>query len=111
MVEAPVATPERTSWRDVVAHKPGCMIRGLLLFQEYFVRLESVNAPLRLIIQPLSGEKAYAIEFEEEFYDLGVSRGFEYETKMLRFTYSSLTTPQQTFDFNLNTRERELRKE
>jgi oligopeptidase B len=111
IVETPLATPERACWRDVVSHKSGRMIRGLLLFQKYFVRLESVNALPQIIIQPLSGEKAYTIDFEEEVYDLGVSRGFEYETEMLRFTYSSLTTPQRTFDFDMNTRERKLRKE
>ena len=63
IVEAPVATPERACWRDVVSHEPGRMIRDLLLFQEYFVRLESVNALPRIIVQPLSGEKAYAIDF------------------------------------------------
>ncbi len=111
IVEAPVATPERACWQDVVSHEPGRMIRDFLLFQEYFVRIESVNALPRIIIQPLNDGEAYTIEFEEEAYDLDISRGYEYETKFLRFTYSSLTTPQRTFDFNMNTRERELRKQ
>ena len=111
VVEAPVSSPGRDHWRDIVAHEPGRMIRRLLLFRHYLVRLQRVNALPRIVVRPFSGDAEYEIEFDEEVYDLGMSRGYEYDTTTFRFTYSSLTTPQRTYDFDLATRERVLRKE
>ena len=111
IVEAPVATPGRVYWRDVIPHQPGRMIRRLLLFKKFLVCLERENALPRIVIRSLNRDETYDIEFDEEAYDLGVSQGYEYDTTTLRFVYSSLTTPQRTFDFDMATRDRVLRKE
>src|SRR6185503_10933252 len=52
----------------------------------------------------------HEIAFAEEAYALGISLGYEYDTCTLRFTYSSMTTPAQVFDYDMNTRARVLRK-
>jgi len=111
IVEAPVATPGREHWCDVIPHQPGRMIRRLLLFKKFLVCLEQENALPRIVIRSLNRDETYDIEFDEEAYDLGVSQGYEYDTTTLRFVYSSLTTPQRTFDFDMATRDRVLRKE
>ncbi|MCY3730264.1 MAG: prolyl oligopeptidase family serine peptidase, partial [Rhodospirillaceae bacterium] len=111
VVEALVSAPGREHWRDLVAHEPGRMIRRLLLFKDYLVRLERVHALPRIVIRSLAGGEEYAIDFDEAAYDLGIRRGYEYTTTTLRFTYSSLTTPQRTFDFDMATRRRVLRKQ
>ena len=111
IVEAPVATPGREHWRDVISHQPGRMIRRHLLFKNFLVCLERENALPRIVVRSLSRDESYDIEFDEEAYDLGVSQGYEYDTTTLRFVYSSLTTPQRTFDFDMATRDRVLRKE
>ena len=48
--------------------------------------------------------------FAEEAYSLGVSAGFEFDTTTTRFTYSSMTTPAQVFDYDMETKARTLRK-
>ena len=111
IVEAPVATPGREHWRDVISHQSGRMIRRHLLFKNFLVCLERENALPRIVVRSLSRDESYDIEFDEEAYDLGVSQGYEYDTTTLRFVYSSLTTPQRTFDFDMATRDRVLRKE
>ena len=111
IAEAPLETPGRAHWRDVVPHEPGRMIRRLVLFRDFFVRLERVNALPRIVVRSSKSGEEFEIDFDEEAYDLGISRGFEYDTTTLRFTYSSLTTPPRTFDFDMESRERVLRKE
>ena len=111
IVEAPLTTPQREHWRDVIPHEPGRMIRRLLLFKNFLVCLERENALPRIVVRSLNQDETYDIEFDEEAYDLGVNQGYEYDTTTLRFVYSSLTTPQRTFDFDMATRERVLRKE
>ena len=56
----------------------------------------------------LSGE--HTIAFEEDAYALGLASGYEFDTNTIRFTYSSLTTPAETYDYDMATRERVLRK-
>ena len=58
----------------------------------------------------MTGEE-HAIEFDEEAYSLGMLDGFEFDTTMLRFTYSSMTTPPRVYDYDMATRTRVLRKE
>src|SRR4029079_2095107 len=59
-------------------------------------------------ILDLSGE--HTIRFEEEAYALGMSAGYEFDTSHIRFVYSSMTTPAETYDYDMATRERTLRK-
>ncbi len=111
IAEAPVGTPGRAHWRDVVPHERGRTIRRIVLFRRFLVRLERADALPRIVVRPLDGGEEFEIGFDEEAYDLGIDRGFEYDTATLRFTYSSLATPERTFDFDMKSRTRVLRKE
>ena len=52
----------------------------------------------------------HAIAFAEEAYSLRMESGIEFDTDNLRFVYSSMTTPDETWDYDMRTRERTLRK-
>ena len=56
-----------------------------------------------------TGEE-HVIAFDEEAFSLGLSGSYEYDTDIMRFSYSSMTTPAQLFDYNMRTRERTLLK-
>ena len=108
---APLANPAPSTWRDVVPHKPGRLIRSMILFQDYLVRLERENALPRIVIRSLADDTEHAISFEEEAYELSLMPGYEFATNNLRFSYSSPTTPQRIYDYDMAMRERVLRKE
>ncbi len=110
IVEAPIADPSPENWRDVVPHRAGCFIRSMLVFEQYLVRLEREDALPRIVIRDIASGDEHAIEFDEEAYDLSLSPGYEFATTTLRFAYSSPTTPQRVFDYDMKTRERTLRK-
>jgi len=111
IVTAPVEKPARDGWRDLVAHTAGCLIRQQLLFARHLVRLERRDGLPRIIIRRLSDSTEHEIAFDEEAYDLGLAPGYEFDTETLRFTYSSMTTPQRTYDYAMDSRTRELMKE
>jgi oligopeptidase B len=104
---APV--PAKASWRDWIAHQPGRYITGFAAFSGYLVRAERVNALDLLVVTARDGTE-HEIAFDEEAYALNLEGGYEYETTTARFVYQSPTTPRQTFDYDLATRERTLRK-
>jgi len=111
IVEAPLDAPGRENWTDVVPHEPGCLIRNILEFNDYLVRLERIDGLPRIMVRHVASGEEYPIEFDEEVYELGLVPGYEFETDVLRFTYTSMTTPRRTYDFNMADRTRELRKE
>ena len=110
IVEAPVASPGREHWVDLVPHRPGVLIVGFEVYARWLVRLERENALPRIVVRDLDTGEEHAIAFEEEAYSLGLAGGYEYDTDTLRFTYSSMTTPEHVYDYDMRTRERTVRK-
>lgn len=96
-------------WTDVVPHRAGVMIRHLHVIAEHIVRLEIENARPRIVVRDMTGCE-HVVAFAEEAYSLGLQPGHEFETAVIRFTYSSMTTPAETYDYDCVTRSRQLRK-
>ena len=111
IVTAPIATPDRRHWRDLVPQVPGRLILDFTIYLDYLVRLEREASLPRIVIRHLETGEEHAIAFHEEAYSLGMSEGFEFDTTTLRFNYSSMTTPVRVFDYDMTTRQRTLLKE
>lgn len=110
IMSAPIATPGREHWRDVVAHRQGRLILSMTILKGRMIRLEREGGLPRIVVRELKSGEEHAIDFAEEAYSLGLSGGYEFDTSVIRFSYSSLTTPSQVYDYDINTRDRLLRK-
>jgi len=110
IVEAPADNPARENWREIEPHRPGRLILDVVAYKDFLVRLEREDGLPRIVIRRFADGEEHEIAFAEEAYALGISPGYEYDTTTLRFTYSSMTTPAQVFDYDMVTRERTLRK-
>ena len=110
IVAAPLAAPGRAQWQDLIAHKPGCLILSMAVLADWLVRLEREDGLPRIVVRALASGEEHTIAFAEEAYALGMGGSFEFATDSLRFTYSSMTTPAETWDYDMRTRERVLRK-
>lgn len=107
---APVSDPKRANWLPLIAHRPGTLILSHTVLKDYMIRLERSNSLPQIIVRQLAGGAEHSIAFDEEAYSLGMGAGYEFDTTAVRFTYASMTTPSQTYDYDLATRERVLRK-
>ena len=110
IVEAPVATPDEQHWREIVPHKPGRLIIDVSVFADHMARLEREDSLPRIVINKLNSSDEHTIAFDEDAYALGMSSGYEFDTARIRFVYSSMTTPAETYDYDMETRTRTLRK-
>lgn len=110
IVTTPVAHQGRETWRDLIPHRPGVMIRFHMALARHLVRLEMEDAKPRIVSREIWTGEEHAVAFAEEAYSLGISPGFAFDTDTVRFTYSSMTTPAEVHDYDLRTRERLLRK-
>ena len=114
---------QEENWIEIVPHKPGRLIIETAVFGNFMARLERENGLPRIVITPLKetpvhefdrhfadAENEHTINFEEEAYALGMASGLEFDTTNLRITYSSMTTPAEVYDYDMQTRARTLRK-
>jgi oligopeptidase B len=110
IVSAPLADPGKASWRDEVPHESGRLVVAMTIFPDYLVRLERAAGLPRIVIRAFATGDEHGVAMAEEAYHLALDRRLEYDTRNLRFFYSSMTTPRETYDYDLSTRERILRK-
>lgn len=110
IVAAPLADPARANWTEIVPHRPGVLVLSATVLRDWLIRLERENALPRIVIRNLTSGEEHAIAFDEEAYSLGIISGYEFDTDTLRFVYSSMTTPNETWDYDMRARTRRLRK-
>ncbi|MBP2235176.1 oligopeptidase B [Sinorhizobium kostiense] len=110
IVEAPVEAPQKEHWREVVPHRPGILILSHMAYARHLVWLQRRDGLPEIVVRDRKTGEEHAIAFAEEAYSLGLSGAAEYHTDVIRFSYSSMTTPSQLFDYNMATRERKLLK-
>ena len=110
IVTAPLSSPGRERWRDLIPHRQGVLQLGIQLLRHWLVRLEREDGLPRIVVRSLKDGTEHSIAFAEEAYSLGMVGGYEFDTDELRFSYSSMTTPTEVWDYDMAGRRRELRK-
>ena len=110
IMSAPVSAPQKQNWTEVVGEKSGTIILDIAAYKNHLVWLERNNGLPRIVIRERASGAEHAIAFDEEAYSLGLQGSAEYDTDVIRFSYSSMTTPSQLFDYNMASRERVLLK-
>lgn len=110
IMQAPVESPRKENWTEVVPHRSGTLILSVDAYKGHLVWMERHEGLPRILIRDRATGEQHAIGFDEEAYSLGFGGALEYDTDWVRFSYSSMTTPTQLFDYNMRTRERVLLK-
>lgn len=111
IVTAPLADADPARWVDLIAHEEGRLILAHSVYARHLVWLERVGGLPRIVIRRFSDGATHAIAFDEEAYSLSLGGSLEFDTDTIRFTYSSMTTPARVYDYDMETRDRTLRKE
>jgi oligopeptidase B len=110
LVKAPMTSTSRKAWKDIVPHRPGTLLLGIHAQKDYLAVMEREGGLPRIVIHNRGMKDSHAISFDEAAFDLGLDAGYDYSVPVLRFDYASPSTPDQVIDYNLDTRERLLRK-
>ena len=102
--------PDEANWRDVVPHRDGCFIADATLFKNFLVVLAREESRPHLAVHDLTSGEAHEIAFSEETYALGLRTVYEFDSRLLRFRFSSMDRPEEIFDYDCVTRTRTLVK-
>lgn len=99
------------NWTEVIAHREEVLLEDIEIFANYLVLDERSNGLNKIRIMPWNGEEEYYLPFESETYTAYTSTNVDFETEILRYSYQSMTTPSSVIDFNMRTKEKEVKKE
>jgi oligopeptidase B len=112
VVRAPMNDPSEKNWTDYIPHNPAIKIEGISFFKNYAVVSELENGLEYLKVMDTKSRKAAArIETPESVYTMGLTSNAEYETPFVRYNYSSMITPNSTYEYYFAYRKSELVKQ
>ena len=102
---------EKKHWKEVIAHREDVLIEDIEIFSNYLVVEERSNGLNHIRIMPWSGEGEYYLPFGSETYNAYTTTNVDFDTDILRYSYQSMATPSSVIDFNMKTKEKEIKKE
>ncbi len=110
LVKTPISATKKENWTDVIPHSTERFLEEVDLFQKYLVVTERINGLRAIRVKPWKGEDHY-IEFNDPAYVVYTTSNLDFDTDILRYGYTSLTTPNSTFEYNMATKEQVLLKQ
>jgi oligopeptidase B len=110
LMKTPVEKGGKRYWKEVIPHRDAVFIEGIEVFKDYLAVEERNKGLTQIAIRNWENEKVHYIDFEEEVYAAGISVNPEFDSELLRYSYSSMSTPRTTYDYNMKSHEKELKK-
>ena len=101
----------KADWVELVPNRADVFLEGFELFKGALVLEERKKGLLQIRIMPWDNSPEHYLDFGEPTYSARTSTNREFDTDWVRYEYTSLTTPQSTFDYNMLTREKKLLKQ
>jgi oligopeptidase B len=112
LMETPVNKTGKENWKEVIPHRADVLLEGIDIFRDYMVVSERKNGLTQLrIINWNNRQDEHYLDFGEEAYLAYTSVNPEFDTEILRYGYTSMTTPNSVYDYNMVTREKKLLKQ
>ncbi|BAZ44725.1 oligopeptidase B [Chondrocystis sp. NIES-4102] len=111
LMKTPVNKIDKENWQEVIPHREEIYLLGVDAFIDHLIIYEQEEGVPKLRVHKFSTEEEHYIAFPEPVYSAGDAGNPEYDTNIFRFSYTSLATPNSIYDYNLDTQDRELKKE
>lgn len=111
LMEAPVEKPGVDHWKELIPHDPEVLLEDIYPFKEHFVLQERKNGLMQLRVRDVRFNQDHYLDFGEPAYSAFPELNPEFNTTVIRYNYTSLTTPESEFDYDMNNRSRTLLKE
>ena len=111
LMRAPINNPSRENWEEVIPHRESVKLDSISAFQNHLVISEREGGLRKIRIRNLATSQEHTVDFPEPVYTVHQGRNPEFNTATLRFNYGSLVTPMSVFDYEMDERTRELKKQ
>lgn len=111
LMECPLDKTSVENWKDYIPHRTDVLIENVNEFKDFIVVAERKNGLVQLRIRNLKNSEEHYIDFGEPAYSASIGYTPEYNSTVVRYNYTSLTTPSSVYDYDMNTKKQELRKQ
>ena len=111
LMKTPVTHTGQDHWQDVIAHRDDVLLESFELFRDYLVLEERKQGLMNIRILSWFGQGDHYLNFGEPTYLAEIGENPDFNTPMLRYVYTSMTTPNSVYDYNMDTREKVLMKQ
>jgi oligopeptidase B len=110
LMKTPVVASTKENWVEVIPHRDDVLLEGFDLFKNFLVIEERINGLKAIRIMNWEGEEYY-LPFNDPAYVASTTSNRDFDTDFLRYSYTSLTTPYSTYEYNMKSKEQVLLKQ
>lgn len=111
LMECPLDKTSKENWKEVIAHRPDVLLESFSIFKDHLVLSERKEGLMNLRIINQKDKSDHYIQFDEPAYMANINVNPDFNTNLLRFSYQSMITPASIYDYNMDTKARELKKQ
>ncbi|MBC8767083.1 S9 family peptidase [Arenibacter sp. BSSL-BM3] len=111
LMECPLDKTGVSNWKEIIPNRNDVLIEGIEEFQDFIVVHERKDGLVKLRIRSLKDNAEHYLNFGEAAYKAFVIPNPEYSSNVLRYSYTSLTTPSSTYDYKIKSKEKILLKQ
>ncbi len=111
LMETPVENTTKENWKEIIPHREDILLQDFEVFKDFLVVNEMKSGLPNIRVIRWEDKSEHYLDFGEETYTAYIAFNPEFDTELLRYSYSSLTTPSSVFDYNMNTKDKTLLKQ
>ena len=101
----------KENWKEVIPNRKDVYLAGFTLFKDHMVVSELKEGLLNLRVINQKDKSEHYLQFDEPAYLSSVGTNADFNTNVLRFNYQSMITPGSVYDYNMDTKAKELKKQ
>jgi oligopeptidase B len=111
LMRAPVSDPSKKNWEEVIPHRDSVKLDRIEVFEDFTVFYEREHGLKQMRIRDFTTDEIHTVEFPEPVYTFWQAWNPDFKGRLLRFHYMSFITPESVYDYDMKTKERELKKQ
>ena len=111
LVSAPEQSPGREHWTEVLPYRPAVKLDSADAFRDHLVVWEREAGLRQVRVLDLASRTEHTVEFPEPVYTIRQHANPEFDTDVLRFSYTSMVTPNSVVDYDMRRRTWTVRKQ
>lgn len=111
LMKTPISNPTKENWEEVIPHRDTVRLEHIEAFSDHIVVFERENGLKNIRILNMKTNETHYVNFSEPVYNFWQGDNPEYNTNLFRFEYTSLVTPRSVFDYNMDNKILDLKKQ
>jgi oligopeptidase B len=111
LMECPLDKTSKENWKEVIPHRKDVYLAGITIFRNHLVLSERKEGLLNIRVINQTDKSDHYIKFDDPAYYTSMDANPDFNTNVVRFHYTSLVTPMSVYDYNMDKKEKELKKQ